>query len=124
MDAPPPATPLIPCGGFFMNDGLLEGRRISMTQLASALSDLLGRPVFDKTGYAGAFDLHLEFTFEGIAGFNGGGFTAPSLPAEAGNTDAKPTIFTAIQKMGLRLESRRGPAEILVIDQAERSSEN
>jgi uncharacterized protein (TIGR03435 family) len=125
-DAPQPSTPMIPCGGFFMDAGRLEGRRVSMATFVTALSNFLGRPVLDKTGYIGAFDLNLEFTFEGIAGFNGGGFGAPSLLADAGNVDSsKPTIFTAIQQqLGLRLESQKGLAEILVIDHAEKPSEN
>jgi uncharacterized protein (TIGR03435 family) len=124
-NAPPPATALIPCGGFFLNNGQFEGRRITMTQLVSALSDLLGRPVLDNTGYKGAFDTNMEFTFEGIAQFNDGGFGAPSLPAEAGNSDAKPTIFTAIQRqLGMKLESQKGAADILVVEHAEKPSGN
>ena len=124
-NAPQPATPLIPCGGFFLNNGQFEGRRITMTQLVNALSDLLGRPVLDNTGYTGAFDMNMEFTFEGIAQFNDGGFAAPSLPAEAGNPDAKPTIFTAIRRqLGMKLESQKGTAEILVVDHAEKPSGN
>jgi uncharacterized protein (TIGR03435 family) len=64
-DAPPPPPmpgqpPPIPCGGFLMDGSRLEGRRISMAQLVSALSNMLGRPAVDRTGYTGAFDVHLR----------------------------------------------------------------
>lgn len=120
-----PDTPGVICGGFLMNNNLLEGRGISMEQFATALSNLLGRPVTDRTGYTGAFDLHLEFTFAGIAPLNGGGFGAPTLPADASNADSRPTIFTAIEKqMGLKLESQKGTDEVLVVDRAERPDAN
>jgi uncharacterized protein (TIGR03435 family) len=120
----PHPTPFTLCGGFHMDAGRLEGRRISMAQFVTALSNFLGRPVIDRTGYAGAFDVHLEFTFDGIAGLNGGGFGAPVLPSDAVDS-SRPTIFAALQQqLGLRLESQKGPAEILVIDHAEKPAGN
>lgn len=120
-----PDTPGVICGGFLMNNDQLEGRRISMEQFAAALSNFLGRPVIDRTDYKGAFDLHLEFTFAGIAPLNGGGFGTPTLPASASDDDSKPTIFTAIEKqMGLKLESQKGTGEVLVIDHAEKPDAN
>ncbi len=81
-----------------------------MTQLANALSGIVGPPVIDKTGYTGGgFDFHLEFDRELTA-------TRPNL---------LPSIFTALQEqLGLRLEAGRGPVEILVIDRAEKASAN
>jgi uncharacterized protein (TIGR03435 family) len=129
-DAPPPPlpppgqAPPVLCGGFMMNAGRLEGRRISMAQFVTALSNFLGRPVIDRTGYTGAFDLHLEFSFDGIAGLSGGGFNAPSLPSDAADS-SRPTIFGALQQqLGLRLQSEKGPAEILVIDHASKATPN
>jgi uncharacterized protein (TIGR03435 family) len=127
---PPPAPgqpPPVLCGGFLMDGSRLEGRKISMAQLTSALSNMLGRSVIDKTGYNGIFDVHLEFTPEGIAPLGGGGFGSPGGPAaDAGGPDSPgPSIFTAIQQqLGLRLESAKGPVEILVIDHAEKPDAN
>ena len=77
--------------------------------LAYELSWRLGRPVIDRTGLQGKYNLTLEW-------------------AEDGGTSAGtvgPSLFTAIQEqLGLRLESTRGPVQVLIIDHAERPSEN
>lgn len=79
--------------------------------LAKALSRELGRPVEDHTGLTAAFDFKLKWTPD---------FAAP----ESGRSDA-PSLFTALQQqLGLRLESRKGPVEIIVIDRAAKPSEN
>ena len=122
---PPPGAPApVICGGFIMDGSHLEGRRIAAPLLANALSEMLGRPVVDQTGYSGAFDVHLEFSPEGIATLTGGGFEKPILPANS-TGDSRPSIFSAIQQqLGLRLESGHGPSEVLVIDSAARPAAN
>jgi uncharacterized protein (TIGR03435 family) len=126
---PPPKQgqfPPTPCGGFFMGPNHLEGGKIGMEQFVGALSNILGRPVIDKTGFNGTFDVKLDFSPEGTNLFGRGGLgPPPGAPADAGNADAPPSIFTVIQdQLGLKLESQKGPGEILVIDRAEKPSEN
>jgi uncharacterized protein (TIGR03435 family) len=131
-NSPPPPSPApgqfppTPCGGFFMGPNHLEGGKIGMEQFVSALSNLLGQPVIDKTGFKGTFDVKLDFSPEGTRMGGRGGFGPPGAPPEAGNADnAPPSIFTALQEqLGLKLESQKGPGEILVIDHAEKASEN
>ena len=85
----------------------MTGTAQSMAVLASNLGNQLGRFAVDKTGLTGAFD----FTFNW------------DLQASADSTG--PSLFTALkEQLGLRLESQKGPVEILVIDTAERASEN
>lgn len=103
-----------------MGRGLINGQGMGMDMLATQLSNALGRSVIDKTGLTGAYDIKLEFTPEGggMVQRDGGADAAP--PADAG-----PTIFTALQEqLGLKLESTKGPVTILVIDKAEKASEN
>src|SRR5207237_9788652 len=78
--------------------------------LTTVLSGNVGRPVIDQTNLKSLFDFRLQFTREALSG----------------NTDVGgPSIFTAIQEqLGLKLESARGPVEVLVIDHVERPSEN
>jgi uncharacterized protein (TIGR03435 family) len=87
-----------------------------MAKLAGSLSRFgLDRPVIDRTGLAVGFDLHLKWSIE-----------APAS-AGPGTTDdsAGLSIFTALkEQLGLKLESAKGPVEILVIDHVEKPSEN
>jgi uncharacterized protein (TIGR03435 family) len=97
-----------------------------MADLTHSLTNILGRTVIDKTGFTGKFDVHLEFAFDdalaGLAGPN-----TPSIRRHEpvpGDLD-NPSIFAAIQQqLGLKLESTKGPVEVLVIDHVERPTEN
>jgi uncharacterized protein (TIGR03435 family) len=120
---PPGQFPPTPCGGFFMSPNHLEGGKIGMKQFVNALSNILGRPVIDKTGFTGTFDVKLDFSPEGTAFSGRGGFGPPGDTANSDNPP--PSIFTAVQdQLGLKLESQKGPGEILVIDHAGKPSEN
>ena len=109
--------------GMSMNRGRLEGRAAPLEILGQTLSNVTGRPVIDKTGLTGKYDFVLEWTPDPGAdaraqGF-GDGVTEPA-PAPGG-----PTIFTAVQEqLGLRLEAQKGPVQNIVIDRAEKPSEN
>jgi uncharacterized protein (TIGR03435 family) len=87
--------------------------------LAQELSRELGRVVVDKTGIMGRYDATLTWTPEE-------GETPISRGTDGGAAaDAGPTIFTAIQEqLGLKLESAKGPVQVLVIDQVEMPTEN
>ena len=87
--------------------GLIDARTITMRRFAEVLSRQMDLPVIDGTGLPGAFDLKLEWA-----------------PPNA-KPDSGPSVFAALQEqLGLRLESRKMPIEILVIDRAEKPSEN
>jgi uncharacterized protein (TIGR03435 family) len=88
--------------------GRLSGNGADMATFASALSGKLGRSVLDRTGLKGVYDFLLTWT-----------------PDEEQATDPGLSLFTATQEqLGLKLESAKGPVEVLVIDHAERPSEN
>ena len=109
--------------GMSINRGRAQGFGASVEMLAQDLSSVMGRPVLDKTELTGKYDFILEWTPDIAAdaraqGF-GDGITSPA-PAPGG-----PTIFTALQEqLGLRLEAQKGPVENIVIDRAEKPSEN
>jgi uncharacterized protein (TIGR03435 family) len=76
-------------------------------------------PVVDRTGLTGRFDLDLEWAQDEFLS-RGGPDTAGPQANEAG-----PSIFTAIkEQLGLKLEPQKGPVEVLVIDRAEKASDN
>jgi uncharacterized protein (TIGR03435 family) len=94
--------------GFGMtNTGSITFKKTTLSTFANVLSGVLGRKVIDKTGLVGNFDADLKWTPD-------------DKPDDGG-----PSIFTAIQEqLGLRLEAAKGPVEVLVIDRAEKPSEN
>jgi bla regulator protein BlaR1 len=116
------------CHGFSGGPRQLLGAAVDMYDLASMLSRYSDRPVLDKTGVQGNFDIKLQWN----------PFAARTQPAEnverSPEAEARepsldlgslPSLFNALeQQLGLRLESRKGPVEIYVIDHVERPSEN
>jgi uncharacterized protein (TIGR03435 family) len=84
----------------------IEGSKASMSGLADHLAGKVGRPVIDKTGLTGEYDFRLEWASE-----------------QADST--LPSLFTAIQEqLGLKLESTKGPVEMIVVEEASKASEN
>lgn len=97
--------------------GRLNGQAIDMRFLAIWLSRFVERTVIDETGLKGAYDIELVWTPD---------LHPPSPGADPPASDRDgPSIFTAFQQqLGLKLESKKGPVEFLVIDRAGRASEN
>jgi uncharacterized protein (TIGR03435 family) len=103
-----------------------------VTALVSLLQQQVGRPVIDKTDLKGLFDFKLRFSREGLAAPTGpAGLPPPPPPGAAGPApapaaaaDPVPSLFTAIQELGLRLESSKGPVEVLVVESVQKPTEN
>ncbi len=109
--------------GIRMGRGEVNAQAVKLGFLADVLSNQpeLGRTVVDKTGLAGTYDFTLRWTPEEQQGavFKGPG-DAPAPPDANG-----PSLFTALEEqLGLKLESQKGPVDLLVIDHAEKASEN
>jgi len=101
-----------------------DGYGVTIVEFANRiLKDTLDRPVLDRTGLSGRFDIHFEFVpnFEFV---QNNGLVSPD--------DVGPSIFTALreqlgllrEQLGLKLSAAKGPVEVLVIDHVERPSEN
>ena len=87
-----------------------------MQQVAEELSDTLRRTVVDRTGLEGNFSALVTFAPDRVS------VIGADQPANDPNATS---IFTALQEqIGLRLDSTRGPVEILVIDHIERPTED
>jgi len=80
------------------SDGRREMKSMSMAALAQFTSLMLRRPVADATGLSGNYDFPLDLTLE-----------------ETGK-DSAPSIFTVIADLGLKLESRKTPLDVVVIE--------
>jgi uncharacterized protein (TIGR03435 family) len=90
----------------------LTAKSEPLPHFADVLSRLVDRPVVDKTGVSGVFDFALEYSRDD---------GRPVHRPDDNSIDVPPSIFTALQeKLGLKLEPKKGPVEILVIDAAEK----
>jgi uncharacterized protein (TIGR03435 family) len=110
MPTPSPATERPNCG-MRIGPGQLSGGGFPLSQLAVTLSGLVQRIVIDRTGLSGTYDLDLSWTPDVLPQNPAG---APPLPPIDPNG---PSLYTALQEqLGLKLESQRGPVEVMVID--------
>lgn len=83
----------------------------SMQSLVDSLSRIMDRPVLDRTGLQGTFDITMDYEMDADAG--------------PGANIAGPAMFTAFQEqLGLKFEATKAPVDVLVIDHAEQPSEN
>src|SRR5688572_4039789 len=100
-------APAKPCGAdcaMQIGSGTLRAPNVELPLLAELLSQLTGRPVTDETGLAGSFEVNVRWTPE----------------SQEATSDA-PSLFTALpEQLGLRLDARRGPIRMLVIDSVDR----
>jgi uncharacterized protein (TIGR03435 family) len=116
------AQPSVPDGKSRTNArrGGIDAQGCTMADLALKLSEAVHLPVADMTAAEGRFDFKLQWNpDDGQARPPSGDKSASAM------VDAGPSIFAALQEqLGLRLESRKVPTEVLVIDRADRPSEN
>lgn len=106
--------------------GGITATGVQLSMLIPLLSRQLGRPIIDKTGLTGNYDYTLDYTNDrGTLPPPAGG--APPTPPAAPPPPEQPgpDIFTALQEqLGLKLESSKGPVDVIVIDHIERPSQN
>lgn len=100
--------------------GRLIGIAVPLPILINTLSEQVGRVIVDKTNLTGRYDFTLEWTPDPVdSGLPGVSDSGPPPP------DDRPSLFIAIQEqLGLKLESTKGPVEILVIDHVEKPDAN
>ena len=101
--------------------GSMIVRNASMADFASTMQGtVLDRPVVDQTSLPGRYDFTLNWTPDEFQ-FSSLGVKVPPVPENAPNPD----LFTAIQQqLGLKFESSKLPAEIFVIERAEKPEAN
>lgn len=105
----PPGSP--GCRAAVIGPQSLAMEHINFAVLARTLSSMLGVVVIDETGLAGRYDIKLDFD---------------SSPSETGAAlSYGDSVVTALREQtGLRLESRKGPTQVLAIDRAEKPTDN
>ena len=96
-----------PSGRVSTNDGRIQGFGAPVSMLVTQISIATGLIVQDETGLDGKYDFLLEFS-----------------PDDKNPDDTRPSIHTAVERLGLRLEQTRATVKTVVIDSVERPSAN
>jgi len=109
-----------PCGRILYAPGAWTARGVTTDQIAKALEAFVGRTVSNRTGLAGPFNVALQFTAD---------IGVPLQPDSSINpdrvSDSQSSIFTALrEQLGLKLEPQKDQVPVLVIDRAERPTED
>ena len=108
----------------------LVGNGQPVAALVEAISNQMGRPVIDETGLKGKYDFDLDYSPEGMTGgpmgmmppMPHGDGPGGAAPISASPESAGPTLTTALkEQLGLQLESKKGPVEMLIIDRLEKT---
>ena len=111
------APPAIPCGPRSVGGRVLAAVGITMPYLAQMLDNFwLNEPVVDRTGLSGDYDVLLTNVVNQ--------WTSNPLKAEADDPDAARLPVALEDQLGLKLELRREPTDVVVIDRIERPSGN
>jgi uncharacterized protein (TIGR03435 family) len=123
---PPPTPPApgepMPCG-IRIGPGNMAVGGAPLSQVANSLGMFAGRIVLDRTGLTGNYDFSLTWTPDQMPQ-RPPGAPDPLINGVAVDPNG-PSLFTAVQEqLGLKLDSQRGPVEVLVIDRAEKPVED
>ena len=125
-----PPAPLAPgqrpqCG-MMMGIGSLAAGGVPVSVLATTLSPRVGRIIVDRTGLTGPYEFNLDFTPDQLPPAGGPGPVAPpGAPPLAPVDPNGPSLYTALQEqLGLKLDSQRGPVEVIVIDSVDHPTED
>ncbi len=100
-----------------LKTGEIVAVREPMAELALKLSGQINLPVVDKTGLSGRYNFSLRWS----------NYDLPADPAKGFATDPdldRPSLFGALQELGLKLERQPVPVETIVVERAERPTEN
>jgi uncharacterized protein (TIGR03435 family) len=114
----------------------LEAAKITMAGLAELLTNLVDRPVLDMTEMKGAYQVTLDLSMQdlmaaaqasgamagrGFGGAFGGGAPGANVTVPTASDPSGGAIFSAVQKLGLKLDARKASVETIVVDHLEKT---
>jgi uncharacterized protein (TIGR03435 family) len=109
---------------FYFADNKFTAKKLYMQTLADALSIFMDRPVIDLTGLRGAYDFEFHMSEEDYRALlirsavnNGVQLPPQALQFLSASPDS---LFSAVQLVGLKLDSRKAPLDVIVVDSAEK----
>jgi uncharacterized protein (TIGR03435 family) len=111
-------------GAFTYANNKMEARKITMARFSDMLARFVDRPVVDMTDLKNAYDLTLELSPDDYRAMQiraaiTAGVQLPPEVQRMAPTEAPESLLTAMQLVGLKLETRKAPLEVLVVDHAE-----
>jgi uncharacterized protein (TIGR03435 family) len=105
-----------------VSGSVLAGTAIEIAKLAGTLQVQVDRPILDKTGLSGLYDIHLEF---GPADISSASVAQTGAPQSDTVDKSAPSLFTALEnQLGLKLRPAKGSVQVFVIDHAEKPDAN
>jgi uncharacterized protein (TIGR03435 family) len=107
-------------------DNRFEAKKLTMAQAAASLERFVDRPVVDMTGVAGAYDFTLDLSEDDYRGMLirsaiNAGVVLPPQALKALEGASMGSLFSSLDKLGLKLDARKSPLDLLVVDQALKS---
>lgn len=116
---PPPsqtgAPSAVPCGRIRSGRTGIRGAGVRVADLIDRLSPLLGRIVLDETGLSEKYDINLQWPSPASTPVSAASSDAAGVPQ---SDDGSPVFRALDEQLGLKLRLKKGPVEILVVDQA------
>jgi len=111
---------------YTFSNNKFEARRITMAALAGSLERFMDRPIVDMTGLKGSYDFALDVTTEDyramlIHAAVAAGVTLPPEALRLLDGASLASLFEAMQKVGLKLDARKAPLDLLVVDDARKT---
>ncbi len=112
----------------------MEASKVTMSQFADLLSRFMDKPVVDMTDLKGLYQAAIDLSMDDLRGMArkagmtipagagpGGGEAAPRSAADAASEPSGASIFMAVQQLGLKLDARKAPIDIIVVDRLEKA---
>jgi uncharacterized protein (TIGR03435 family) len=111
---------------FFVGDNKFEARKLTMANFAESIRRFMDRPVLDMTGLTKAYDFMLTFSPEDfnammIRSAIAAGVVLPPQAMKALEYSSGDSVFAAVERLGLKLDRRKAPIEVIVVDQMDKT---
>ena len=103
----------------------VEGPGMTMSDFSKLLYLVVDRPVLDRTGITGRFEIHIQFAAEPTPSIFSVESGMPPVESAPSAESPGPSIYSVVEKqLGLKLEPAKGAREFVVIDHVERPTAN
>jgi uncharacterized protein (TIGR03435 family) len=111
---------------FAFADNKLEAKKLDMPRFSETLARFMDRPVVDMTEMKGNYDVTLNFTTEDytamlVRSALNAGVTLPPMALRALEMGSGDSLGSALQQVGLKLDSRKAPLPVLIVDRIEKT---